>query len=58
MKLAVLTVLALVLVSCKPSSDDIRPVCIDGVKYVYYKSGYRAVLSVKLNKDSKVELCE
>jgi hypothetical protein len=39
----------------KTSVGDARNVCIDGVMYISYRHG-RAI-TVKLNRESKVELC-
>jgi len=61
----ILIVLALFLVGCDKepgaSGSVQRVTCIDGVKYVYFKSGGGnrgyGYLSVKFNREGKVELC-
>jgi len=66
MKAIILILASLLIVACdkEPGADGStqKTVCIDGVKYVYFKSisgnqgfGY---MSVKFNREGKVELCD
>ncbi len=65
MKKIILILVTLFIVGCDSEpgdSDSIQKIaCIDGVKYVYFKSasgnqGY-GYMSVKFNREGKVELC-
>lgn len=41
----------------KPTPEDFKPVCLDGVQYFssYYSGGY--ILTPRFNVNSEVELC-
>jgi len=60
-----LIVASLLLVGCDKEpgeADGVQKIaCIDGVKYVYFKSGSGnrgyGYMSVKFNREGKVELC-
>lgn len=62
----ILIVLSMFLIACdaEPGTSDsvLKTTCIDGVKYVYFKSGSGnrgyGYLSVKFNREGKVELCD
>ena len=65
MKKIILILASLLIVACDAEPGDNKSVqkiaCIDGVKYVYFKSaggnrGY-GYMSVKFNREGKVELC-
>lgn len=43
--------------SIKGGDGKYSVVCIEGVEYVMYSGGYRAGITVKLNKDGSVSTC-
>lgn len=62
-KLILIAFTAVALASCGDASStgykqyNFIETCVDGVKYLVLTTTYYGMLSVKLNRDSKVELC-
>lgn len=62
----ILIVLSMFLIACDSepgeSGSNQKITCIDGVKYVYFKSGSGnqgyGYMSVKFNREGNVELCD
>jgi len=60
-KLFIILLVILAFSGCETIQEEkqrFKIICLDGVSYYFYRTGYRGALSVKLDKNSKIVPCE